>query len=194
MARKRGMILDSLILYLVLGSLLMVSALQLFQVSWLSFQSARRLNDVTNDFVNVTERIKYDLLLDIESITIAEHDFNISFFKYETDQTTYAVRDYLVMMSGSRLIYNIFNGTSYTANYLSSLVKNITITVEGELMIIVFDYGDYQLRRSFRIDHIDKKRILYSFDDRPHDHLCCHRGEPSAGFGSEPLIQFDLSL
>lgn len=163
MAKQRGFILKELLLYLFLGSLLLVSVLKLFQVSWLSFSSIRRINEVSTDFINVSERLKYDLLGDIESMTIGKTSFTFSFLKFETNNQTYVSKDYTLMMQGSRLIYNVFSSNVYTAIYLSSLVKNIRFEKTGDVFIILFDYGDYQFRRAYRLDHIKEKRLLYGF-------------------------------
>ena len=169
MVKHRGFILKELMLYLFLGSLLLITVLKLFQMSWLAFSSIRRINEVSNDFINVSERLKFDLLGDIESINIGTTSFTFSFLKFETNNQTYVTKDYTVMMQGSRLIYNVYNSSGYTAIYLSSLVKNIHFEKTGDLFIILFDYGDYQFRRAYRLDHIKEKRLLYSFFYYPTD-------------------------
>lgn len=161
MAKRQGMILSELLLYLFLGSLLLVLSLRLFQVAWLSFQSSRRMRDVANDFIQVSERLKYDLLGDIESITFGDQDLTFSFLQFAENNLDYQERDYTLMLVKGRLIYNIWNKSGYTANYLSSLVRGFCFQVEGELLIMDFDYGDYVFRRCFRLDHIKTKRFLH---------------------------------
>lgn len=162
--------------YLFIGSLLLAGSLSLFQTSWLSFQSARRLNDITIDFMHVSERIKFDLLGDIESLTVGEQHFIFKFLQQNKSNSKYELKEYIVMMQGKRLVYNIYHGTGYTANYLSSLIKGITIEVQGDLMAVEFDYGDYRFRRYYRIDHIPTKRILHSVHSPSHDLSGCHFG------------------
>lgn len=163
MAKQRGFILKELMLYLFIGSLLLMTALQLFKMSWLVFSSTRRINEVSNDFINVSERLKFDLLGNIESITIGKTSFTFSFLQFKADNQTYVVKDYTFMMSGSRLIYNIYGDNQYTGIYLSSLVRGVQFEPIGDLLIILFDYGDYQFRRAYRLDHIKTKRVLYNF-------------------------------
>lgn len=163
MRKQNGFILKELVLYLFFGSLLLITVLRLFLSSWQIFSSLRRVNEVSNDFINVSERIKYDLLSEIQKITIGKTSFTFTFLQFEPDNKTYSVKEYTLMMSGSRLIYNIYGNNSYTAIYLSSLVKNISFETQGDLFMIRFDYGDFAFRRYFRLDHIKTKRVLYSF-------------------------------
>lgn len=194
MAKKKGMILNELILYLFIGSLLFAGSLKLFQISWLTFQTTRRMNDISMDFMHVSERIKFDLLGDIESLTIGENHFIFYFLQQNDQKSTHELKEYIVMMQGSRLVYNIYHGTGYTANYLSSMVRSISLEVEGDLMAIDFDYGDHTFRRYYRIDHIPTKRFLYSFhhpsDDLPGRHIRRAR----TGHGSELVIQLHILL
>ena len=162
MAKKRGFILKELMLYLFTGSLLLMTVLQLFKMSWLAFSSIRRINEVSNDFINVSERLKFDLLGDIEKINIGTTSFTFTFLQFSEDNKTYAEKDYTFMMSGSRLIYNVYNNNTYTGIYLSSLVQCVQFETTGDLLVFLFDYGDYQFRRAYRLDHIKEKRLLYS--------------------------------
>lgn len=186
------MILSELILYLFLGSLVLATSLKLFQISWLSFKAQRRMHDVATDFMHVSERLKFDLLGDLERITVQDDRFAFYFLQLNTQTKSYELKEYTVMMQGSRLVYNIHHGTGYTANYLSSLVKSIRPKVQGDLMAIDFDYGDQQFRRYYRIDHIPEKWILHSRHD-PSDALS---GDPfrraRAGSGGQSVEQLHL--
>ena len=185
MAKHRGFILKELMFYLFLGSLLFITVLELFKMSWLAFSSVRRINEVSNDFINVSERLKFDLLGDIESITIGQTSFTFSFLQFEADNRTYVAKDYTLMMNGSRLIYNVYNSSGYTSIYLSSLVKSVQFETRENLFTILFDYGDYQFRRSFRLDHIQTKRLLYGLLHHPHDLPGDFCSSAVHGFGSE---------
>lgn len=190
MAKQRGFILKELMLYLFLGSLLLVSVLQLFKMSWLAFSSIRRINEVSNDFINVSERLKYDLLSDIEGITIGKTSFTFTFLEFTSDHKTFVTKEYTLMMKDSRLVYNIYASSGYTAIYLSSLVQRVQFETREDLFTIVFDYGDYQFRRSFRLDHIQTQRLLFRFL-YPADDLSRHFGGGRVhgpGPGSHPKL------
>lgn len=161
MGKRRGFILKEICLYLLLGSILLTVTLDLFRTAWQTYQSVRRIHQVKGDFLIVSERIKYDLMRGVYEITLGSSDFTMLFPAWAANQVDFEVREYTVMMQGSRLIYNIYHDKAYTATYLSSLVKAITVTAEADLMILTFDYGDYQFQRSYRLDHIQTQRILY---------------------------------
>lgn len=163
MAKRHGFLLKDLALYLFLGSLLLITALKLFEASWHSFQTIRRIQTVTADFLNVSERIKHDLLGPIDEIGIGRTSCTYHFLRFANNQTDYAERDYSIQMHNSRLIYYIDNGTSLTAVYLSSLVKEVFFEHGDGVMYITFDYGDYSFRRCYRLDHIKTQRLYYSF-------------------------------
>ena len=163
MGKRRGFILKEICLYLLLGSILLTVALDLFRTAWQTYRTVRRIHQVKGDFLIVSERIKYDLMRGVYEITIGSSDFTMLFPAWAANQTDFAIREYTVMMQGSRLIYNIYHDGAYTATYLSSLVKTFSVSAEADLMILTFDYGDYQFQRSYRLDHIQTQRILYGF-------------------------------
>lgn len=187
MAKRHGFLLKDLALYLFLGSLLLASMLQLFRTGWISFQSIRRVQAVTADFISTSERIKYDLLGSIDELTVGKSSLTFTFLKFAENRVDFTSRDYSLQMSGSRLIYNIHNGTSYTAVYLSSLVQSISFEHEADLLTIIFDYGDYSFRRCYRLDHIKTQRFPYGFLPHPAPLLCRERGDHLPGFSAEPI-------
>lgn len=164
MARKRGFILRELMLYLVFGSLLLGISLKLFQTVWFSFRSIQRQQEVTLDFLFVSERLKYDLYKDVQKIEIGRTSFTFSFLDDTAVQAAPALREYTFCLRNGRLVYNIYNGTTITANYLSSLVQSISLEAEANLLTVIFDYGDHQFRRTYRLDHIKTQRISDGWD------------------------------
>lgn len=192
MDRKRGFIIKELMLYLFMGSLLLVTSLHLFRLSWTSYQTINRLNQVKNDFINVSERLKIDLYKDIHRIVIGKESFTFSFYIYD-NKVPLDWREYTFLMDGGRLVYTVFTGKSATNIYLSDLVKKVSYEAEKDLLTVIFDYGDYQFRRAYRIEHIQTQRILYSLLTDPLSNIgnqCWHfKASNSIGLiGSLPQL------
>ena len=171
MDRKRGFIIKELMLYLFMGSLLLVTTLHLFHLSWSSYQTIYHLNQVKSDFINVSERLKIDLYKDIHEIVIGKQSFTFSFYIYD-DKIPLEWREYTFLMDRGRLVYTVFTGKSATNIYLSDLVKKVSYEAEDDLLTVIFDYGDYQFRRAYRIDHIQTQRILYSLFPNSPPSIC----------------------
>lgn len=156
---KRGFLIKEMILYLIFGSLLLVVSLNLFKVQWLSYQRHKRVQEVTTDFINVSERVKYDLLQELESIEMGPDYLSIRVHVFDKDPRQFVLKDHRLMMVGNRLVYQVNNGTDIRNIYLSSLIKGIQVVNQDPKLEILFDYGDYSFRRCYRIDHIPEKRL-----------------------------------
>ena len=163
MDRKKGFIIKELMLYLLMGSILLMTTLNLLRLSWTAYQTIHRLNEVKSDFINVSERLKIDLYKDIHKIDVGRLSFTFYFYIYDDKDPNLATRQYTFLMDRGRLVYNVFNGSSATNVYLSDLVKGVSYEIEEDLLTVIFDYGDYRFRRSYRIEHIQTQRVLYGF-------------------------------
>lgn len=165
MQQRRGFVIRELMLYLMIGSVLLMVSLNLFRAGWICFQSIRRLTEVRIDFINVSERLKIDLYRDIREIIIGRESFTFSFLLHEGSATDQEERSYTFLMKDNKLCYSINNGTSETPVTLSGLVRSVAFETEPNLLHVTFDYGDYRFRRTYRLDHIQKQGLLNGLSD-----------------------------
>ena len=159
MGKAKGMILTDLAVYLFVGALLMTLSLNTFKMVYASYTNFIRSNDVKADFINVTERIKFDLLKDMDSIDI--YNNAIRFYFRDFTGESYVMKDYTLRMDNGRLSY-VVNGIRVVGMDLSGLVQSIEVSVHGDVMRIRFHYPLYSFERSFRIDLFPKKRLYHS--------------------------------
>lgn len=182
MDKKRGMILADLTVYLITGMLLLVLTVNTFKVIYSSYRNFIEINDVKSDFINVSQRIKFDLLKDIESIEVYKNAIRFKFNEFTSPTSElYEVKDYLLKMDKGRLSY-VVNGQRLVGMDLSDLIRDIEINVEGEIININFQYENYSFERSYRIDTI-KQKSFYNIFLADNGFLSYH-GIFSIGFGS----------
>lgn len=163
MDKRKGMILVDLTVYLIAGLLLVALTVNTFKVIYLGYRNFIEINDVKSDFINVSQRIKFDLLKDIESIEIYKNAVRFKFNEFSTPAgETYEVKDYLLKMDRGRLSY-VVNGQRVVGMDLSDLIRDISIEVDGEIINVRFQYDNYSFERSYRIDTIKEKCIYNIF-------------------------------
>lgn len=189
MHRRSGFIVQELLWYLILGTFLLGLGLKLFLLSLQSFELFSQRQDDLFDFLNVSERIKYDLMTQIDALEVAPQSLRFSFWRCQKSKLGGQKLTYCLCHRGTRLVYEVNTCGNQTHIYLSSKVEGIRCERQQGVLILYFDYRTRTFWRAYRIDHILSSRILHrglpSFDAlfNPFGSLHFAGGQhPSCGF------------
>lgn len=162
MDRKKGMILLDLAVYMFAGSIMLWACLNTYVIARKTYDTMIISSRERLDFLQVSERLKFDLYNRPDSIHVYNDGVRFTFkdFSPYTDGR-YDNKIYYLKMAGVRLSYVVL-GDKRVTMMLSELVRGIDVSVSGNVMTIGIRYDNSYYERSYRIDHIAQKSIYNS--------------------------------